>query len=1139
MSGLEALGLVCNIFAVVDFSIKTVKFCKAVYEGAALDADRLSAVCDSLETSTQDLRQSYYAVTEARTKAEQDILDLSQKCQVAARDLQEEVKFLVDGKAKGSLVNTVVVAIRKGWRKIRIQRREKSLEEFKALLETRLLFQILSVLFRSLLSNLLHFQQQLTMMTEPRSSKTQAIALAKQHEFATLDQQLQHFVTQYADGHTRLGDLVKAGTQTVTAATQAEGKRLEKELKEHTTAEVNAGVAMNSERMHQIHLDAEKAARLQKLLGSFKFPALNERRSHVSLSLEGTFNWILDDDTEDVQPWDNFLDWLKSESKKYWIQGKPGAGKSTLVKFLLHDARTQQAVDIWRPNTLMISHFFWKPGSILQRNIKGLLCSLMHQLGSASNAVLQSLFDGDTASSLQSKDSADDWSVEDLKSTLHETLSLLQRPVCIFIDGLDEVCSEDGSWRLMKVIDGLAAFPQVKICLASRPESRFKTHLDQQPQLRVQDLTWNDMVRYVDDKLSPFVELGTIPDSRSWETGHLRWRLVEKAEGVFLWLHLATNSIIRGLENGQTLDEVSIRLKDLSPNLADLYSDLWKRLNDDTPSHRQEGAHYLNIILENGLLEPSFRRYAGSILALGEVAIAAYPRSHSLWSNLRHAICSSSEHIPPDLESETLQSCHQTQKHILLRCAGLAEVVDYYIDDDFANGIAFRRQVKFIHRTAWDFLTDTEEGWHIRSYDMSSPESRHINYLFASLASRYLQPRIGYPYHFVSEPHIQEIISQLGKLTDQADPEISSLLQFCWTLYDKSKACSSPSMEFGRAGWAGWRLHFLALAARWPCCRDFVLCSTVNSPDPKTTATLVLQGLVTHPTTSKAEHQDCMDFFIPKLLGLGADVRLKGTFYSKAYRAFATRSDFSTTAFYMSSFASFLQRAVHDGCSRWALNHIMAFHKHGANLEERLVVSLSLPSKYSFGGYMLLEANASFIALYLLQVTEAEKGDSISPGRRDEIEHLLTNPFGRIRYFSMMRECYRPRAQAISDWDISKRDISRECQHLDPRKLDLKWWASIMPGPFANDGALELVEGNVHDELAREGTCGVSFLRPVRSERGRLIGVEPSLIQPSWEDWEDRDRMCREAKEYEARERMRQEAEEYGERLRLKFGLTA
>ncbi|KAL8282381.1 hypothetical protein RB600_005709 [Gaeumannomyces tritici] len=1094
MSGLEALGLVCNIFAVVDFSIKTVKFCKAVYEGAALDVDRLSAVCDSLETSTQDLRRSYYVVTEARTKAEQDILDLSQKCQVAARDLQEEVKFLVDGKAKGSLAKTVVVAIRKGWRRRRIQRREKSLEEFKALLETRLLFQIFS--------------------------KTQAIALAKQHEFATLDQQLQHFVTQYADGHTRLGDLVKAETQTVTAATQAEGKRLEKELKEHTTAEVNAGVATSSERMHQIHLDAENAARLQKLLGSFKFPALNERRNHVSVSLEGTFNWILDDDTEDVQPWDNFLDWLKSESKKYWIQGKPGAGKSTLIKFLLHDARTQQAVDIWRPNTLIISHFFWKPGgSVLQKNIKGLLCSLMHQLGSASNAVLQSLFDGDTASSLQSKDSDDDWSVEGLQFTLHETLSLLQRPVCIFIDGLDEVCSEDGSWRLMKVIDGLAAFPQVKICLASRPEPRFKTHLDQQPQLRVQDLTWNDMERYVDDKLSPFVELGAIPDPRSWETGHLRWRLVRKAEGVFLWLHLVINSITRGLENGQTLDEVSIRLDDLPPNLADLYSDLWKRLNDDTPSHRQDGAHYLNIILETDILETSFERLLGSNLTLREFAIAACPRSHSrLWSNLQHAICNSSEHIPPDLESEILQRCHQTQKHILLRCAGLAEVVEYDTNDgslkvlaghdDLANEIVFRRQVKLIHRTAWDFLTDMEEGRHIRSYDMSSPESRHINYLFASLASSYLQPRIGRSNHYVTESHIEEIISKLGKLTDQADPEIFSLLQFCWTLYDKSKACSSISVNSKGVDWTGWRLHFLALAAGWPCFRDFVFCSIVNSSDPKTTATLVLQGLVTHPTTSKTEHQDSIDFFIPRLLELGADVRLKGTDELSEIRKYGAdfmgRMGFSTTAFYMSSFASFLQRAVHEGWGKWVLDHIMAFHKHGANLEERLVVSVSLPGESGFGSHpfdrhMLLEANASFIVLYLLQCTEAGEGDPVSPRRRDEIEHLLTNPFGRIRYFSIKKKGYRPRAQAISNGAV---DISRECQRLDPRKLDLKWWASTISDSLRNgDGALEPVKGDVRDGLAREGTCGVSFLRPVRDECGRLIGVEPSPTQTSMKDW--------------------------------------
>ncbi|KAL8368305.1 hypothetical protein RB599_003970 [Gaeumannomyces hyphopodioides] len=1059
MSGLEALGLVCNIFAVVDFSIKTVKFCKAVYEGAALDADRLSAVCASLETSTQDLRRSYYAVTEARTKAEQDILDLSQKCQVAARELQEEVKFLTDGNAKGSLIKTVVVAIRKGWRKRRIHMREKSLEEFKALLETQLLFQILS--------------------------KTQAIALTRQHEFSTFDQQLQHFVTQYAEGHTKLGDLVKAETQTVTAATRAEGQRLEKELKEHTKAEVIAGVAANSERLHQLRIDGENAARLQKLLGSFKFLALNERRNHVTQSLEGTFDWILDGDTGDVQPWDNFLDWLRSESKKYWIQGKPGSGKSTLVKFLLHDPRTHQAVEIWRPNTLIISHFFWGPGSILQRNIKGLLCSLMHQLGSASNAVLQSLLDGDTTKSLESKDSDADWSVEGLQSVLHETLSLLQRPLCVFIDGLDEICPEDGSWRLMKVIDGLVAFPRVKVCLASRPELRFKTHLDQQPQLRVQDLTRDDMERYVDDKLSPLVELKTVPDLSSLEAGGLQWELIGKAEGVFLWLHLATNSIVRGLENGETLQEVSIRLNDLPSDLAKLYSDLWKRLNDDTPSHRQEGARYLNIILEkrNRKNDLTFSQD----LSLLECAIIADTSIRSkLCSNIQQAVYHSSECIPPDLEAEILQSCHQTEKHVLLRCAGLVEFVEVDTGDAIPSERVFARKVKLIHRTAWDFLTDMEEGRHIRSYDLSSPESRHIDNLYASLASVYLRPLYLWTGRVVHPNRIRNIMSQLEELSDQTDPEIPSLLRFCWVLYDIRNAYALRGAASLTADFAKRQQHFLAFAARRSRWRDFVFSSILNSPDSRTTATFVLQDLFTDIPAPTMDHEDNIDFLIPRLLELGADASMK--------------------AFYISSFASFLQMAFHRGYGQWALDHIMAFHKHGVNLEEHLAVCVSLPDgsrakNFGLGACeMLLEVNASFVALCLLGDPEAKEKDSISPGRRSEVEDLLTNPFGRIRYFGIEDKFYRLRGQAISNEAV---DISIECQHLDPRKLDFKRWASTISDSFRKgDGTFELVEGDVLEELAREGACGLTFVRPVRDGHRRMIGVEPSPTHTSREDWE-------------------------------------
>lgn len=43
--------------------------------------------------------------------------------------------------------------------------------------------------------------------------------------------------------------------------------------------------------------------------------------------------------------WDNFQEWLLSESNTYWISGKPGSGKSTLVKFLVTSNHTQTTLN--------------------------------------------------------------------------------------------------------------------------------------------------------------------------------------------------------------------------------------------------------------------------------------------------------------------------------------------------------------------------------------------------------------------------------------------------------------------------------------------------------------------------------------------------------------------------------------------------------------------------------------------------------------------------------------------------------------------------------------------------------------------------------------------------------------------------
>lgn len=202
---------------------------------------------------------------------------------------------------------------------------------------------------------------------------------------------------------------------------------------------VSKGVAAGIARLRS---DETSKVHRERLLGSLKYTGMNERRNQVGDSYSNTFDWIFaakgdqhipnspnedtvsnssdasdsdgndstdaaseetssfsnppdtsedDDDastsTDSTQghvppeiSWDCFSDWLKSEEAIYWISGKPGSGKTTLVKHALDHHLTQSYLDVWRSDAIVISHFFWRPGSAIQQNIRGMLSSLLYQL---------------------------------------------------------------------------------------------------------------------------------------------------------------------------------------------------------------------------------------------------------------------------------------------------------------------------------------------------------------------------------------------------------------------------------------------------------------------------------------------------------------------------------------------------------------------------------------------------------------------------------------------------------------------------------------------------------------------------------------------------------------------------------------
>ena len=63
-----------------------------------------------------------------------------------------------------------------------------------------------------------------------------------------------------------------------------------------------------------------------------------ERIYEVRDAQENTFHWVFDSDTV------AFADWLQNKETVdkpiFWRSGKPGSGKSTLMKFAMRDART-------------------------------------------------------------------------------------------------------------------------------------------------------------------------------------------------------------------------------------------------------------------------------------------------------------------------------------------------------------------------------------------------------------------------------------------------------------------------------------------------------------------------------------------------------------------------------------------------------------------------------------------------------------------------------------------------------------------------------------------------------------------------------------------------------------------------------
>ncbi|RKP04824.1 hypothetical protein THASP1DRAFT_20642 [Thamnocephalis sphaerospora] len=135
----------------------------------------------------------------------------------------------------------------------------------------------------------------------------------------------------------------------------------------------------------QLQRDMKDTRSYQNVLRTVGFDRLRFRHDRIERAHAETFSWVFEDHAAAVRGRVSlhFRDWLRNRDGIFWIRGKAGSGKSTLMKFLCGDGRTRDNLLGWSrgPQHLVVAkYFFWSAGTPIQKSQEGLMRSLIYDI---------------------------------------------------------------------------------------------------------------------------------------------------------------------------------------------------------------------------------------------------------------------------------------------------------------------------------------------------------------------------------------------------------------------------------------------------------------------------------------------------------------------------------------------------------------------------------------------------------------------------------------------------------------------------------------------------------------------------------------------------------------------------------------
>ena len=422
------------------------------------------------------------------------------------------------------------------------------------------------------------------------------------------------------------------------------------------------------------------------MLHSLYFPQIKERYERIPVAHTNTYTWVFDTTVDPSVPWTNFVEWLKDcddPNGLYWVTGKAGSGKSTLMRYLCDDIRTRRYLACWADpfEPIITSYFFWNPGTKIQKSLTGLLQSLLHDILAHRQDLIKVASPWRWQSYGLGLQALNPWTSMELLRALRQIVeeSLGSARFFFLMDGLDEFEGDDGARSdIIRLFQELARYKHIKICLSSRPWLIFEDAFDSLPSLSLQQLTYNDIRNYVQTELGENQMFKKLRRREHAGCSSLMSTIVEKAAGVFLWVYLVVRSLLQGLRDGDDIVELQQTLATIPADLEEYFAQMLHTL---TPKYLEQATRLFQIALNAGpltLLTYSFTQEKDPDFAI-------------------------KVKVEPIVEEE-IDSRHEWMRRRLNgRCKGLLEVYE----EDGADHASLQFVVDFLHRTVKEFLETT------------------------------------------------------------------------------------------------------------------------------------------------------------------------------------------------------------------------------------------------------------------------------------------------------------------------------------------------------------------------------------------------------------------------------------------------